>query len=349
MTSKRALILGVGGQDGSYMADILLEKGYEVHGLHRRSSVDNLWRIKHLLSDDLLVDKSPFGRPNRITLHRGDLGDPLSVNRAIQESNPQEIYNLADQDDVGWSYNTLAYSMDVTAAAVGRLLAYCRCWDQEVKVFQPISATVFGNAPPRQNEGTPLNPLSPYACAKAAAWHLCRYHRQVYGTRVWCGVLYNHDSPRRGKGYLLDKVCQGALDFKAGRCSKLAIGDLSQHVDLGFAREYVEAAWLMLQEERFPSDLSLGRTCSQPDDYVLCSGRASSICNIVAEAFRQVGIEDSPRDLVVADPRFATSRPGPTACLAGDYTKAHRELGFEPRTTMEQLVAMKLSQLRGES
>lgn len=234
----RALIFGVGGQDGSYLAELLLGKGYVVYGTVRRSSGDNTARVAHLLGNPM------FG------LLRADLLDAGSVRSALAGANPTEVYNLADQDHVGWSESCPSYSIAVTAGGAQTVLdAVLRSCELPygIRVLQPISATVFGNAPPGQTVDTRVRPMSPYSCAKAHAWHLARYYREKYKMFVACPVLYNHDSPRRGPDYLLQKIARGVKPD----------GDLGLTVDIGYAPEFVEAMWLMLQRDE-PMDEVIG-------------------------------------------------------------------------------------------
>jgi GDPmannose 4,6-dehydratase len=272
----RALILGIGGQDGSYMAENLLDRGAEVHGLHRRTSLGDLSRIQHLLP--------------RIALHRGDVCDPGSVYAALGKALPDVVYNFADQDNVDWSYETPGYSVQVTAGAVSTLLEAIK--GTQVKLLQPISATVFGDSPAPQDEDSPPNPLSPYACAKAHAWHLCKYHRRCYGTQVSCAILYNHDSPRRGPEYLLHRMCKAAATGVVFECD-----DPSQIVDIGYAKDYVESMRRMMDVE--------------PDDYVISGS--------------QLDLDDWARYCRCEVRRVGTKfRPGPKQNLVGNCAKATR-------------------------
>ena len=242
---KRVLIFGINGQDGSFLAEILLERGYEVHGFYRRSSVDNLSRIRHLLSD--------------VTLHKGDLTDYGSVHRAVAECLPlHEVYNEADQDHVGWSQSAPSYSAAVTYGGVVNVLEAVRQLTPTTRIFQPVSATMFGYAPPRQDETTRLYPQSPYACAKVAAYYLCQHYRREHGMFVSCGILFNHDSPRRSGDYLLQRIARGEELW----------GDLETIVDIGYAREYMEAVWKLMQLDR-------------PDDFVLGTGRGYRIKDLL--------------------------------------------------------------------
>jgi len=250
--SKTALIIGIGGQDGSYLAEILLNKGYSVHGIYRRSSVNNLWRIE--------------GIRDRLTLHIGDLCDTNSIVRTINYVRPDEVYNLADQDDVRCSHHSAGYNYDVTGAAVGRLLESFVGRDrftssgEKCRFFQAISATIFGNPTEPQNLNTPLNPLSPYACAKAFALHLCRYYRQVHNMWISTAIFYNHDSPRRGGGYLLQKIGRGLVQVAAGKIEHIRLYNPNERVNIGHAKSYMDAASRMLQNP-YPADLLIGNTC----------------------------------------------------------------------------------------
>jgi GDPmannose 4,6-dehydratase len=257
MMQKRALVLGCGGQDGSFMCEVLLEQGYEVYGTTRRSSVDNLVRIAHI--------------KDKIKILRADLTDVMSLQDAIENSTPNEIYNLADQDNVGWSKQLPRYSIDVTVKGVLNLLEVClryKYWDDRIKIFIPVSATMFGDAPSKQHEDTRHNPLSPYACAKSAVYHLARYYRQVHKMFIAVGIMYNHHSPRRGKGYLLSDIRDKVLACKEGKSNTVYVGSLDQLVDIGYAREYMEGVHRMMQ-------LNIAW------DMILSSGRGVRIQDVV--------------------------------------------------------------------
>ena len=310
---KKALILGVTGQDGSYLAEILLDKGYQVHGLYRRSATGNTKNIEHLL--------------DRIILHKGDLADPLSIFRVIQEVKPQEIYNEADQDNVDWSYATASYSYDITANAVGRTLETIRQIDDTIKFFQPVSATMFGNSPFPQNELTSFHPQSPYACAKIGAYYLVKYYRETYGMFASTAIFYNHDSCRRTKDYLLQKISRAAVRIYAGEQDELCLSDLGFQVDIGYAKEYMEAAYQIIQLEI-------------PDDFVIATGKPYSIREIVEVAFKRLGISDS---LLTEGSDF--SRPAKQPILTGDITKAREAFGFAPQQDACSLTQMLVSEL----
>lgn len=314
---KRALIFGVTGQDGSYLAEILLSKGYEVHGMVRRSATGNTRNIDHLLADPEV-----FGR--RFFLCRGDLADPTSLHRIIASVRPDEIYNEADQDHVSWSYDMVGYSLDITGAAVGRILEIIRQVDPKIRFFQPCSSNMFGMTDTKkQDEGTPFNPQSPYACAKVMAYYLARYYRQVYGIHASTAILYNHESPRRTPEYVTRKVTQSVARIACGKQDSLSLGDLSARIDWGYAREYMEAAWRILQ---------LGR----PDDFVIATGEAHAVEEWVDEAFSVAGLD--PEKYVKTDP--ALIRPGKTGTLVGDTAKAKKAFGFSPKVKFRKLVKL---------
>lgn len=243
---NRVLLLGIGGQDGSYLADNLLARGgYEIHGLVRRSSTGNLRNIAHL--------------EGKVTLHRGDLSDPLSIHHAILQSEAELVFNVADQDHVGWSDAHVGYNLDITAGAVGRLLESVRMIDKSIRVFQACSATMYGPREEPITEDTPLNPQSPYACAKACAYHLCRMYRQRYGMFVSCGILFNHDSPRRSPDYLPQQIARQAVEVLRGNRERIELRGPNARVDIGWAPEYVEAMRLICEAEK-------------PDDFVVGTG-----------------------------------------------------------------------------
>lgn len=316
-SKRRALVLGAGGQDGSYMCELLLSQEYEVHGMVRRSSGDNLGRIAHIL--------------DKVTLHKGDLSDGGSIDRIVRDTQPHEIYNLADQDHVRWSDETPDYSADVTYGAVGRLLETIRQTDRGIKLFQPTTALMFAeSAPHPQKEASPISPRSPYAVAKTAAYYLCQSYRLRHGIHVCCGILYNHESPRRGGDYLLQKLCRTAVaisrwDAKpAGQqCPKFEVGSLDTVVDIGYAEDYVRAMYLTLQHP-------------MPDDYIIGTGAPWKIRDLIEMALKEAGVRfDTLEPFVTINPEW--NRPG---VLVADRFKASMILGWVPRTTMAELVEM---------
>ena len=315
---KRALVLGVTGQDGSYLAELLLEKGYAVHGLVRRSATGNTKNI------DAFIDC--------ITVEAGDLADATSLYRIINTVKPHEIYNEADQDHAGWSYNAVDYSSDITGGAVGRILETIRQVDPTIRYFQPLTSNMFGMTDTcPQNEDTPLRPQSPYACAKVYAWMLARYFRDVHKIFASCAIFYNHESPRRHEAYMTRKITKAAVRISLGLQKKLSLGDVDVPIDFGYAKEYMQAAWNILQLDR-------------PDDFVIGTGTAYTVREFMEEAFRCVGLKAS--DHVEFDPKLM--RPGKTSTLIADASKAKKAFAFDPRVHGRELVRMLIEHDREE-
>jgi GDPmannose 4,6-dehydratase len=311
----RILILGVGGQDGSYLSDILLSQGHEVHGLYRRSSVNNLQRIEHIKS--------------QITLHQGDITDQTSILRVLQTVQPDEVYNVADQDHVGWSLETPGFSFDVTTKAVATLLqTILQLGNKSIRVFQPCSSTIFGDAKPPQTETTTLNPQSPYACAKAAALHIVRYYRQVHNLFVSSAILYNHDSIRRGENYLLHYLCEKTWNVACGKQTDISVGNPDMEIDIGFSKDYMEGVISLL---RLP----------KPTDVIFSSGHKHKIKEVIQMFMSQLGCKDYT---ISQDPSLL--RPGKQPQLIGDISKAKRLLSFSPKHSMNDLVSMLLENKR---
>jgi GDPmannose 4,6-dehydratase len=324
---KRALILGVTGQDGSYLAEVLLEKGYEVHGMVRRSATGNTRNIDHLIQD-----KELFNR--RFFLCRGDLADATSLYRNIMKITPDEIYNEADQDHVSWSYDMVDYSADITGSAVGRLLEIIRQVNPAIRYFQPCTSNMFGKTDaPVQTETTPFNPQSPYACAKVLSYYLTRYYRDAFGIFASTAILYNHESPRRTEEYVTRKITKSVARISCGKQDKLVLGDLSAQIDWGYSREYMEAAWRMLQLDK-------------PDDFIIATGEAHSVKEFVEEAFAVVNLE--PEKYLSTDAKLI--RPTKTSILIGDIGKARKLFGFDPKVKFRELVKLMVNaDLREES
>lgn len=317
MNMKKALLLGVTGQDGSYLAEILLEKGYEVYGMVRRSATGNTKNIGHLIQDRNLFNKQFF-------LCRGDLADPTSLYRIINEVKPQEIYNEADQDHVRWSYDMVGFSADITGAAVGRILEIIKQINPQIRYFQPCTSNMFGLAKSEfQTEETLFNPRSPYACAKLMAYHFTRYYREAFGMFASTSILYNHESPRRTEEYVTRKITKSVAKIACGKQDKLVLGDLSARIDWGYSKEYMEAAWQILQLD-------------QPDDFIIATGEAHSVKEWVDRAFAVVNLK--PDNYVVTDPSLM--RPAKTSTLIGDITKAKKAFGFDPKVKFEELVKL---------
>ena len=308
MDNKRVLILGCTGQDGSYACELLLSKGYEVHGFARKSATGNRKNILHI--------------QDKLIIHKGDLADATSLYRVISTIKPHEIYNFADQDHVSWSYDSPDYSSDITGAAVGRICEIIKQVDKSIKFFQPVSSNMFGKASETpQNEETKLRPQSPYACAKAYAYVLMRYYRDVFNLFTSTAIFYNHESPRRTDEYVTRKITKAAARIKLGLQKKLMLGDLSLGVDFGYAPDYVNAAWNILQLEK-------------PDDFIICTGETHTIREFLDEAFEVVGLKAD--DHVEFDPKLL--RPGKTDTLVGDFSKAAKTFGYKPNVTFKQLV-----------
>lgn len=305
------------GQDGSYLAEVLLEKGYEVHGMVRKSATGNTRNIDHLIRNPELFNR-------RFFLCRGDLADPTSLYHNILKIKPDEIYNEADQDHVGWSYDMVGYSADITGAAVGRILEIIRQVNPGIRYFQPCSSNMFGKTDsPVQSETTPFNPQSPYGCAKVMAYYLTRYYREAFGIFASTAIFYNHESPRRTEEYLSRKVTKSVARIATGKQDKLMLGDLSARIDWGYSREYMEAAWQMLQLD-------------EPDDFIIATGEAHLVKEFVDEAFAIANLK--PENYVVTDPSLL--RPTKTSVLVGDISKARERFGFDPRVKFKELVKL---------
>ena len=314
---KRALITGVTGQDGSYLTEFLLGKGYEVHGLKRRSSSFNTGRVDGIYTD-------LHERGNRFFMHFADLSEASGLWKLIHEINPDEIYNLGAQSHVRVSFDIPEYTTDVTATGALRLLEAIRQTGIKARFYQASSSEMFGSAPPPQDEETRFHPRSPYGCAKLFAHHCTVNYRESYNIFACSGILFNHESPRRGFEFVTRKVTRAVARIELGRQKVLAVGNLDVSRDWGFAGDYVRAMWLMLQQE-------------EPDDYVIATGKSHSIRDLLQVAFHHVGIDDW-RPYVVQDERFF--RPADVAVLIGDATKARTKLGWHPTVGFQQLVEM---------
>jgi GDPmannose 4,6-dehydratase len=309
MPSRRALITGITGQDGSYLAELLLDKGYEVHGMVRRSSTERFERIEHLR--------------DRITLHQGDLLDQRSLVDALRAARPDEIYNLAAMSFVAASWVQPTLTAEFTGVGVTRMLEAMRETCPDARFYQASSSEMFGRVRESpQSESTPFYPRSPYGVAKAYGHHITVNYRESYGLFCCSGILFNHEGPRRGLEFVTRKVTWHAAAIKLGRARELRLGNLDARRDWGYARDYVEAMWLMLQQDR-------------ADDYVVATGRSHSVRDCVELAFERVGLDWEP--YVVIDDGL--QRPAEVDHLVGDASKARRELGWEPRTSFEELIA----------
>lgn len=317
---KRALITGITGQDGSYLAELLLEKGYEVHGVIRRTSTFNTDRIDHLYQDPHVPDA-------RIFLHYGDLSDGAVLRRILERVDPSELYHLGAQSHVKVSFEEPRHTADVVALGTLRLLEAVRDYQarsgREIRVYQAGSSEMFGAAPPRQSERTPFYPRSPYAVSKVAAHWFAVNYREAYGLHVSNGILFNHESPRRGETFVTRKITRAVGRIKLGLQEKLYLGNLDARRDWGFAGDYVEAMWRMLQQD-------------EPGDYVVATGESHSVREFLEAAFSYAGLDW--REHVELDARYL--RPTEVDHLEGDSTKARERLGWEPRVGFDELVRM---------
>ena len=308
--ARRALITGITGQDGSYLADLLLEKGYEVHGMVRRASTETFQRLQHIRDD--------------IVLHTGDLLDQRSLGDVLRSCQPHEIYNLAAMSFVAASWSQPVLTAEFTALGVTRMLEAMREVNADARFYQASSSEMFGKVREvPQNERTPFYPRSPYGVAKVYGHHVTVNYRESYDLFACSGISFNHESPRRGLEFVTRKVSHAAAAIKLGLADELLLGNLDAERDWGYAKDYVEAMWLMLQQD-------------EPGDYVIATGQAHSVRELVEVAFAHVGLD--PERYVGTDPRFL--RPAEVEHLVGDYSKAREELGWEPRTGFEELVRL---------
>jgi GDPmannose 4,6-dehydratase len=314
---KKALITGITGQDGSYLAELLLEKGYEVHGMIRRSSSFNTGRIDHIYQD-------PHIKGCRLFLHYGDLNDSSSLNLLLKKIRPDEVYNLGAQSHVRVSFDVPEYTAEVTGVGSVRLFEAVREMGlTDTRIYQASSSEMFGASPPPQNEATPFYPRSPYGCAKVYSYWIGVNYREAYGLHISNGILFNHESPRRGETFVTRKVTRAVSRIKLGLQRKLFLGNLDAKRDWGYAKDYVEAMWLMLQQ-------------SKPDDYVIATGESHSVRELCELAFGHVGLDY--REFVDIDPRYY--RPTEVDFLLGDPSKATKQLGWKPKTTFSELVRL---------
>lgn len=312
---KKALITGITGQDGSYLTELLLAKGYEVHGIIRRASTFNTRRIDHLYSDAHSDNKS------RLFLHYGDLSNIESFIDVIFNVKPDEIYNLAAQSHVRVSFDMPEYTGDVDGLGTIRILEAIRRSGFAQRFYQASTSEMFGSAKPPQNENTPFEPRSPYAAAKVYSYWVTRNYREGYDMYACNGILFNHESPRRGETFVTRKITRALAAIKAGKQDKLFLGNLDAKRDWGYAPEYVEAMWMMLQQE-------------QPDDYVIATGETHSIRDFLDESFGYMNMDW--KKYVEIDPRYF--RPTEVDFLLGDPTKANQQLGWQPKVKFHELV-----------
>ena len=336
---KKALITGITGQDGSYLAELLLSKGYKVYGIVRRSSSFNTERIDHLLSDSHLQGERSIGK-NMFRVY-GDLNDGSSLARIVRQIEPDEIYNLGAQSHVRVSFDVPEYTADVIALGTLRLLEAIRETDVKTRFYQASSSEMFGKAVEvPQNENTPFNPQSPYACAKVFAHQITKNYRNSYGIFASTGILFNHESERRGKTFVTRKISRGLSRITLGLDKCLYLGNLDSKRDWGYAPEYVEGMWMMLQQNK-------------PDDYVLATGESHSVreyiektCEILdidlewkGQGLNEVGVNKKTGAMIIRIDSYFF-RPSEVSMLQGDYSKANKELDWKPKTNFEELVRL---------
>jgi GDPmannose 4,6-dehydratase len=315
--AKKALITGITGQDGSYLAELLLGKGYEVHGIIRRASTFNTGRLEEIYQD-------PHQSGKRLFLHYGDLSDGSAMSRLVGKIAPDEIYNLAAQSHVRVSFDAAEYTTDITATGTVRLLEAIRETGVKARFYQASSSEMFGlvqEVP--QKETTPFYPRSPYGCAKVYSHWITVNYRESYGLHASNGILFNHESPRRGETFVTRKITRAVANIKTGLQKKLYLGNLDSKRDWGYAKEYVEAMWMMLQQP-------------EPDDYVIATNETHSVREFLEHAFTCVGLKWE--DYVAFDERYC--RPAEVDLLIGDYSKAKKKLGWEPKTKFTELVKL---------
>jgi GDPmannose 4,6-dehydratase len=315
--AKKALITGITGQDGSYLAELLLAKGYEVHGIIRRASTFNTGRLEPIYSD-------PHASHTRLLLHYGDLSDASGLARLLGKIQPDEIYNLAAQSHVRVSFDCPEYTTDITGTGAIRLLEAIRETGLKVRYYQASSSEMYGlvqEVP--QKETTPFYPRSPYGCAKVYAYWITVNYRESYDLYACNGILFNHESPRRGETFVTRKITRAVAHIKAGLQKKLYLGNLDAKRDWGYAKEYVEAMWLMLQQDK-------------AEDYVIATNETHSVREFLEVAFAHVGLDW--KQYVEIDPRYY--RPAEVDLLIGDYSKAKKQLGWEPKTKFEDLTKL---------
>lgn len=312
---KVALLSGISGQTGSYLAELLLEKDYIVHGILRRSSTSNTSRIDHLLDQEALMNR-------RLFIHYGDLQDGNSIQKIIEEVNPDEIYNFAAMSQVRISYDVPTYTGEITGVGFARILEAVKNFNKDIKIYQASSSEMFGKVQETpQKETTPFYPRSPYGCAKAYAFYLGRAYREGYGMKVYNGILFNHESPRRGDNFLSKKVVKAAVAIKQGKQDKLYLGNLDAKRDMGSAKEYAYWIWRIMQHDT-------------PDDFVIANGETHTMQEFVEKTFTYLNLDW--KEYVVIDKGFF--RPAEVDLLIGDYSKAKKILGYEPKVSFDQLI-----------
>ena len=316
MSKRVAFITGVTGQDGSYLAELLLSKGYEVHGLIRRASTFNTSRIDHIYED-------PHDPNPKLYLHYGDLTDGVGLTNLIREIQPTEIYNLAAQSHVMVSFTMPQYTAQVDAVGSVAILEAIRATKRDVRFYQASTSELFGSTPPPQNEVSPFRPRSPYAAAKLMAYWSTVNYREAFGIHATNGILFNHESPRRGETFVTRKITRAVAAIKSGKQKKLFLGNLDAIRDWGYAKEYVESMWLMLQQD-------------EPSDYVVATGVGATVKDFVQVAFEHAGLDW--KEFVEIDKKY--ERPTEVDALIGDASKAYSALGWKAKTTWDDLARL---------
>ena len=311
---KKALILGVTGQDGSYMADLLINKKYEVHGLLRKSATGNTKNITHLINNKKIFNKKFF-------LHKGDILDNVSLSNTIEKVQPREIYNFADQDNIVWSYEIPIYSLKTTIISVIDILEILK-HKKKIKYFQPISSNIFGLSKlSKQNEQTELNPNSVYALAKASAFQACKMYSRIYNMYLCGAIFYNHESPKRNNGYVTKKIVENVCAIYHGKKKYIELGDISAKIDWGYAKDYVESAWKIMQLKK-------------PDFFIIASGKTHSVEYFVKSCFEYVGL--NYKKYLKINKKFL--RPSKTGVLRGDISKAKKIFKYKVKNYLKKLI-----------
>ena len=315
---KKILILGVTGQDGSYMADFLLQKKISVHGVTRKSSTGNTKNINHIINDPKIFNKSFF-------LHKGDLLDAVSINNIINKTKPDEIYNFADQDHVRWSYEIPIYSFNVTSSSVISILEILRKKNKKIKYFQPISSNIFGDLKNKKfNENSNMNPQSIYALGKASVYMLCKMYQRIYGLNIYGAIFFNHESPRRPEEYVSQKIIKHSCEIIKNKRKFLYLGDTSAKIDWGYAKDYVYYSWKIMQKD--------------PDFYIIATGKTTSVKDFVKKVFKKLGL-NIDKHLKINKKLL---RPAKNSALTGDLSKAHKKLNYKVKNNIDSLIDIML-------
>ncbi len=312
---KKALILGVTGQDGSYISELLLKKKYKVYGLVRKSATGNLKNINHLIENKKIFERSFF-------IERGDLNDHASIRNLILKVKPDEIYNFADQDHVGWSFSVPIYSFTTTAQSVINILEIIRSFNKKIKYFQPFSSNMFGDSKSlKQDEKTTFNPQSIYALSKVSAFYICNLYKQVHNLKIYGAIFYNHESPRRTDSYVTQKIVKHVCEIYYGKRKYLELGDISVKIDWGYAKEYVENAWKIMQQKK-------------PDYFIIATGEVHSVKDFMIKCFKYVNL-DWKKYLKINRKFF---RPTKTSTLIGNTNKAKKVFNFKVNYKLNDLI-----------